>query len=116
MTKQWWKDATAYQIYVKSFNDTTGNGIGDLRGIIEKLDYLKKLGVEVLWLTPIYESPQNDNGYDISNYYEIDPAYGVMADFDLLLQETHKRGLKLIVDIVINHTSTEHEWFKQASS
>lgn len=116
MRAEWWRDATAYQIYVKSFNDTTGNGQGDIQGIIEKLDYLKMLGVDVLWLTPIYESPQNDNGYDISDYYKIDSSYGTMADFDRLLQETHKRKMKLIVDIVINHTSTEHAWFKEASS
>src|SRR5690625_3363405 len=116
MHAEWWRDATAYQIYVKSFNDTTGNGQGDIQGIIEKLDYLKMLGVDVLWLTPIYESPQNDNGYDISDYYKIDSFYGTMADFDRLLQETHKRKMKLIVDIVINHTSTEHAWFKEASS
>src|SRR5690625_6711311 len=95
MRTEWWRETTAYQIYVKSFNDTTGNGQGDLQGIIEKLDYLKTLGVDVLWLTPIYESPQNDNGYDISNYYEIDPSYGTIDDFDELLRETHKREMKL---------------------
>ncbi|WP_047983178.1 alpha,alpha-phosphotrehalase [Ornithinibacillus californiensis] len=112
----WWKKAVVYQIYPKSFKDTTGNGLGDIRGIIEKLDYLKNLGVDVLWLTPIYQSPQKDNGYDISDYYRIEPAYGTMEDFEELLAETHKRDMKLIMDLVINHTSTEHEWFKQASS
>ena len=116
MTTAWWKKAVVYQIYPKSFNDTTGNGTGDIRGIIEKLDYLKELGVEVLWLTPIYKSPQRDNGYDISDYYAIQEEYGTMEDFDRLLAEAHKRGLKIIMDIVINHTSTEHEWFKQARS
>ncbi|MBO0960227.1 alpha,alpha-phosphotrehalase [Neobacillus sp. MM2021_6] len=116
MSTTWWKKAIVYQIYPKSFNDTTGNGIGDLQGIIEKLDYLNELGVDVLWLTPIYQSPQRDNGYDISNYYTIHEDYGTMEDFDQLLDEAHKRGIKIIMDIVINHTSTEHEWFKQAKS
>ena len=116
MTTAWWKKAVVYQIYPKSFNDTTGNGTGDIQGIIEKLDYLKELGVDVLWLTPIYKSPQRDNGYDISDYYSIYEEYGTMEDFDRLLAEAHKRGLKIIMDIVINHTSTEHEWFKQARS
>jgi trehalose-6-phosphate hydrolase len=116
MSTSWWKKAVVYQIYPKSFNDTTGNGTGDIQGIIEKLDYLKELGVDVLWLTPIYKSPQRDNGYDISDYYNIQEEYGTMADFDQLLAEAHKRGIKIIMDIVINHTSTEHEWFKQAKS
>ncbi|MFJ7726250.1 alpha,alpha-phosphotrehalase [Neobacillus sp. NPDC097160] len=116
MTTAWWKKAVVYQIYPKSFNDTTGSGTGDLQGINKKLDYLKELGVDVLWLTPIYQSPQRDNGYDISDYYTIYDDYGTMEDFDRLLKEAHKRGLKIIMDIVINHTSTEHEWFKQAKS
>lgn len=115
-TEAWWKRSTVYQIYPKSFNDTTGTGTGDIQGIIEKLDYIKKLGADVIWLTPIYQSPQNDNGYDISDYYAIDPSYGTMEDFEQLLEETHKRGMKLIMDLVVNHTSTEHEWFKQARS
>ncbi|CDQ18673.1 alpha,alpha-phosphotrehalase [Halobacillus karajensis] len=115
MIKQpWWKKAVVYQIYPKSFNDTTGNGVGDIQGIIEKLDYLNKLGVDVLWLTPMYKSPQNDNGYDISDYYDIHDEYGTMRDFERLLEETHKRGMKLIMDIVVNHTSTEHKWFQEA--
>ncbi|WP_101842241.1 alpha,alpha-phosphotrehalase [Halobacillus sp. Marseille-P3879] len=115
MTAQpWWKKAVVYQIYPKSFNDTTGNGVGDIQGIIEKLDYLNTLGVDVLWLTPMYKSPQNDNGYDISDYYDIHDEYGTMQDFERLLEETHKRGMKLIMDIVINHTSTEHEWFQES--
>ena len=116
MHKQWWKEAVVYQIYPKSFMDTTGSGTGDLQGVIQKLDYLKKLGVDVIWLTPVYQSPQQDNGYDISDYYTIDQSYGTMADFEELLAETHRRGMKLIMDLVINHTSTEHEWFKQAAS
>lgn len=116
MNEAWWKKAVVYQIYPKSFKDTTGSGTGDIQGIIEKLDYLALLGVDVIWLTPIYESPQKDNGYDISNYYAIDERYGTMEDFEKLLEETHRRGMKLIVDIVVNHTSTEHEWFKRASA
>nr|WP_263326747.1 alpha,alpha-phosphotrehalase [Neobacillus sp. Marseille-Q6967] len=116
MSTAWWKKAVVYQIYPKSFKDTNGNGTGDIKGIIEKLDYLKELGVDVLWLTPIYKSPQRDNGYDISDYYNIQEEYGTMEDFDQLLAEAHQRGIKIIMDIVINHTSTEHEWFKQARS
>lgn len=114
MEQPWWKKAVVYQIYPKSFNDTTGNGVGDIQGIIEKLDYLKELGVDVLWLTPMYKSPQNDNGYDISDYYDIHDEYGTMEDFERLLQETHNRGMKLIMDIVVNHTSTEHQWFQES--
>ncbi|WP_026672710.1 alpha,alpha-phosphotrehalase [Alkalihalobacterium bogoriense] len=110
-SEPWWRRSVVYQIYPKSFNDTTGNGVGDLQGIIEKLDYLKELGVDVIWLTPIYDSPQKDNGYDISDYYSIHDEYGTMSDFNQLLEQAHKRGLKIIMDIVVNHTSTEHEWF-----
>jgi trehalose-6-phosphate hydrolase len=116
MKNPWWKKSAVYQIYPKSFNDTNGNGVGDIQGIIEKLDYLKKLGVDVVWLTPIYESPQKDNGYDISDYYSIHEEYGTMEDFEALLQEAHDRGIKIIMDIVVNHTSTEHAWFKEARS
>ena len=112
--QKWWHKSVVYQIYPKSFNDTTGNGEGDIRGIIEKLDYLKELGVEVIWITPMYKSPQNDNGYDISDYYDIDPNYGTMADFEEMLSEAHKRGLKIVMDIVVNHSSTENEWFKKS--
>ncbi|WP_440897760.1 alpha,alpha-phosphotrehalase [Amphibacillus sp. Q70] len=115
MTQPWWKKSVVYQIYPKSFNDTTDSGTGDINGIIEKLDYLAKLGVDVLWLTPIYDSPQNDNGYDIRDYYQIFESYGTMEDFDRLLKEAHARDLKIIVDIVVNHTSTEHQWFKQSA-
>ena len=116
MSEAWWKKSVVYQIYPKSFLDTTGSGTGDIQGIISKLDYIKKLGVDVIWLTPIYKSPQNDNGYDISDYYSIEPRYGTMEDFQELLDETHKRDMKLIMDLVINHTSTEHEWFKLSAS
>ncbi|MBM7097727.1 alpha,alpha-phosphotrehalase [Bacillus sp. H-16] len=112
---EWWRKSVVYQIYPKSFNDTMGNGVGDLEGIIEKLDYLKDLGVDVIWLTPIYKSPQKDNGYDISDYFSIHEEYGTMEDFDRLLAEAHKRDLKIIMDIVVNHTSTEHAWFKQSA-
>ncbi|MGJ9459438.1 alpha,alpha-phosphotrehalase [Oceanobacillus sp. CF4.6] len=115
MSEAWWKKSVVYQIYPKSFHDTTGNGTGDIQGIISKLDYIKKLGVDVIWLTPVYQSPQKDNGYDISDYYSIEPEYGTMEDFQELLDETHKRGMKLIMDLVINHTSTDHEWFQQAA-
>lgn len=116
MNEAWWKKSVVYQIYPKSFRDTTGSGTGDIQGIIEKLDYIKDLGVDVIWLTPVYKSPQHDNGYDISDYYSIEPSYGTMEDFKQLLAETHERGMKLIMDLVINHTSTEHEWFKEAAS
>ncbi|GEM01506.1 trehalose-6-phosphate hydrolase [Halolactibacillus halophilus] len=114
MQEPWWKKSVVYQIYPKSFNDTTGSGTGDIEGVIEKLDYLKELGVDVLWLTPIYDSPQKDNGYDIRDYYSIFHEYGTMADVDRLLDEAHKRDLKVIFDIVVNHTSTEHKWFVES--
>lgn len=114
MQEPWWKRSAIYQIYPKSFKDTNGDGIGDLPGIIEKLDYLQLLGVGGIWLTPIYRSPQRDNGYDISDYYSLYEEYGSMADFDRLVTEAHRRGLKVILDMVVNHTSTEHEWFGQS--
>ncbi|WP_300382947.1 alpha,alpha-phosphotrehalase [Clostridium sp.] len=110
----WWRSSVVYQIYPKSFKDSNGDGIGDIVGIIDELDYLKDLGVQVLWITPIYVSPQNDNGYDIADYYNIDKAFGTLEDFKSLLYETHKRGMKLIMDMVVNHTSTENYWFKEA--
>lgn len=112
--QNWWRSATFYQIYPKSFCDTTGSGTGDIQGIISKLDYLKDLGIEALWITPMYVSPQVDNGYDIADYYQIDPSYGTMADFDALLENAHQRDIKIVMDIVVNHTSTEHAWFKDA--
>lgn len=108
------KDKVVYQIYPKSFADSTGSGTGDLQGIIAHLDYLKDLGVDMLWLNPVYASPQVDNGYDISDYRRIDPAYGTMADFEELVQEANRRGLGIMMDMVLNHTSTEHEWFQKA--
>lgn len=114
--KKWWKEAVAYQIYPRSFMDSNGDGIGDLQGIISKLDYLKNLGVDVIWICPMYKSPQDDNGYDISDYQDIHHEYGTMADFDRLLQEAHSRGMKLLIDLVINHTSDEHPWFIESRS
>ncbi|EII2105996.1 alpha,alpha-phosphotrehalase [Staphylococcus pseudintermedius] len=114
MVRQDWKKSVVYQIYPKSFNDTTGNGEGDLKGIIEKLDYLQFLGVDYLWLTPIYDSPMNDNGYDIRDYYQVNAQFGDKDDLRTFIDEAHARGLKMMLDIVINHTSTEHEWFQQA--
>ncbi|WP_022941992.1 alpha,alpha-phosphotrehalase [Psychromonas hadalis] len=110
----WWRSATIYQIYPKSFCDSGSRGTGDIQGIISQLDYLELLGVEALWLTPVYSSPMIDNGYDISDYYNINPDFGSMADFDLLLAEMKKRDIRLIMDIVVNHTSTEHAWFQSA--
>jgi len=112
--QSWWKEATIYQIYPRSFNDSNGDGIGDLRGIIEKLDYLKELGVDVLWLSPFYSSPNDDNGYDISDYYGIMEEFGTMADFEEMMAEAKKRGLKIIIDLVVNHSSDEHAWFKES--
>lgn len=111
MNKVWWKEAVAYQIYPRSFKDSNGDGIGDIQGIISKLDYLKDLGIDVIWICPIYKSPNDDNGYDISDYQDIMDEFGTMDDFDQLLDEVHDRGMKLIVDLVINHTSDEHPWF-----
>ena len=116
MKKLWWKEAVAYQIYPRSFMDSNGDGIGDIQGIISKLDYLQELGIDVIWVSPMYQSPNDDNGYDISNYQEIMEEFGTMADFDLLLEETHRRGMKLILDLVINHTSDEHPWFIESRS
>lgn len=114
MKETWWKEAVVYQIYPRSFMDSNGDGIGDLRGIITKLDYLKELGADVIWLSPIYRSPNDDNGYDISDYCDIMEEFGTMAEFDLLLEEMHKKGLKLMMDLVVNHTSDEHPWFQAA--
>ena len=112
----WWKEAVIYQIYPRSFKDNNSDGIGDLQGIISKLDYIKNLGVDAVWLNPIFSSPNDDNGYDVSDYRNIMSEFGTMRDFDELLQGMHKRGLKLILDLVANHTSDEHEWFKQSRS
>ena len=110
----WWKKSVVYQVYPKSFCDSNGDGIGDLNGIRKKIPYLAKLGVDVLWLNPIYASPQVDNGYDISNYREIEPTFGTMEDFENLLAEAHEAGLKIILDLVVNHTSDQHPWFQES--
>ncbi|WP_058992653.1 alpha-glucosidase [Sarcina ventriculi] len=112
--KKWWHDKVAYQIYPKSFYDTNGDGIGDLKGIINKLDYLKELGIDIIWLSPIYCSPMVDQGYDISDYYNIDPSFGTMDDMETLLKETEKRNMYVIMDLVVNHCSDKHEWFRKA--
>lgn len=114
MKKKWWHEKVAYQIYPKSFCDTNGDGVGDLRGIISKLDYLQELGVDLVWISPIYCSPMADQGYDISDYYNIDPLFGNMADMDELLAEAKKRNIGIVMDLVVNHCSDEHEWFKKA--
>jgi oligo-1,6-glucosidase len=114
--RKWWKEAVVYQIYPRSFKDDNGDGIGDLKGIISKLDYIKSLGVDVVWLNPIYSSPNDDNGYDISDYRNIMKDFGTMADFDTLLSGMHKRKIKLVMDLVVNHTSDEHPWFQQSRS
>lgn len=112
--RNWWKEAVIYQIYPRSFKDTSNNGIGDIKGIIEKLDYIKSLGVTMVWLNPIYESPNDDNGYDISDYRAIMKEFGTMAEFDELLTGLHKRGLKFVMDVVVNHSSDEHKWFQES--
>ena len=114
MVKNWWKESVVYEIYPRSFKDSNGDGIGDIQGIIEKLDYLKDLGVNVLWIGPIFQSPMDDNGYDISDYQDIHPDYGTVEDYDRLLEEAHKRDIKILVDLVVNHTSDEHKWFEES--
>ena len=114
MKKRWWHEKVAYQIYPKSFCDSNGDGIGDLRGIINKLDYLKELGVDIVWLSPVYQSPFVDQGYDISDYYAIDPVFGTMDDMDELLNEAKKRDMYIVMDLVVNHCSDKHEWFQKA--
>lgn len=114
MKTQWWKESVIYQIYPRSFMDSNGDGIGDIPGIISKLDYLKNLGIDVIWLSPVYKSPNDDNGYDISDYRDIMDDFGTMADWELLLKEMHDRGLKLIMDLVVNHSSDEHNWFVES--
>ena len=116
MNRKWWKEAVAYQVYPRSFNDSNNDGIGDLPGVIEKLDYLKDLGIDVIWLSPMYQSPNDDNGYDISDYRAIMDDFGTMEDFDRLLKEVHHKGMKLILDLVVNHTSDEHPWFIESKS
>ena len=110
----WWQNGVIYQIYPKSFQDTTGSGTGDLRGVTQRLDYLKTLGIDAIWLTPFYISPQVDNGYDVANYTAIDPAYGTLDDFDELVARAHERGIRIVLDMVFNHTSTQHAWFRES--
>lgn len=112
--KKWWKEAVVYQIYPRSFMDNNGDGIGDLKGIIEKIPYLKELGVNVVWLSPIYQSPNDDNGYDISDYRRIMDEFGTMDDFQQLLTLCHEAGIRLVMDLVVNHTSDEHAWFVES--
>ncbi|MFI7705188.1 alpha-amylase family glycosyl hydrolase [Nonomuraea sp. NPDC049480] len=112
----WWTSAVVYQVYVRSFADSDGDGIGDLRGLLSKVDYLSRLGIDVVWLSPIYPSPHDDGGYDVSDYQDIDPLFGTLADFDELVAALHARGIKLIVDLVVNHSSDEHPWFKDSRS
>ncbi|WP_260285748.1 glycoside hydrolase family 13 protein [Peribacillus aracenensis] len=116
MDKAWWKEAVVYQVYPRSFMDSDGDGIGDINGILMKLDYLQELGVNVIWLSPVYQSPNDDNGYDISDYKSIMTEFGTMADFDRLLKAVHERGMKIMMDLVINHSSDEHPWFKESRS
>lgn len=112
--KKWWHNSVVYQIYPRSFNDSNNDGIGDLKGIISKLNYLKELGIDVIWLSPVYKSPNDDNGYDISDYYDIMDEFGTMEDMDNLLNQANERGIKIVMDLVVNHTSDEHKWFKEA--
>lgn len=114
--KRWWHNAVVYQIYPRSFNDSNGDGIGDIVGIIEKLDYIKQLGANVIWLSPVYKSPMNDNGYDISDYFEIAPEFGTMQDMDNLIEQANQRGIKIVMDLVANHTSDQHPWFIESKS
>ena len=116
MERKWWKEAIVYQIYPRSFNDSNGDGIGDLNGIRQKLPYLKLLGIDVIWLSPIYQSPNDDNGYDISDYKKVMDEFGTMNDSDDLLKEAHENGIRIIMDLVVNHTSDEHPWFLESRS
>ena len=113
MEKRWWKESVVYQIYPRSFCDSNGDGIGDLNGITSKLDYLKELGVDVIWLSPVYKSPNDDNGYDISDYQDIMDEFGTMEDFDRMLATAHEKGIKIMMDLVVNHTSDEHKWLTE---
>ena len=112
--RKWWKESVVYQIYPRSFKDTNGDGVGDLKGVTEKLDYVKSLGVDVIWLNPIFSSPNDDNGYDVSDYQNIMKDFGTMEDFDALLKAAHDRKLKIVLDLVANHSSDEHKWFQEA--
>ena len=111
---QWWRSAVVYQVYPRSFADSNGDGIGDLPGVIARLDYLVDLGIDVIWLGPVYPSSQADNGYDITDYQDVDPAYGTLADLDALVSAAHGRGIRVILDLVVNHTSHQHPWFLES--
>ena len=110
----WWRSAVVYQVYPRSFADGDGDGVGDLAGVRSRLDHLQDLGVDVLWLSPVYRSPMDDNGYDISDYQDVDPLFGTLADLDALIEGCHERGIRLIMDLVVNHTSDEHPWFVES--
>ena len=112
----WWKKSVVYQIYPRSFMDSNGDGIGDIQGIISKLDYIQKLGIDVIWLSPVYDSPNDDNGYDIRNYRTIMQEFGTMEDMEQLIEEAKKRGIRIVMDLVVNHSSDEHEWFVESRS
>lgn len=114
LNKAWWKEAVVYQIYPRSFMDSNGDGIGDINGITEKLEYLQELGIDVIWLSPVYQSPNDDNGYDISDYQAIMTEFGTMEDFDRMLSRAHELGIKIMMDLVVNHTSDEHAWFVES--
>ena len=114
MEKRWWQEAVVYQIYCKSFKDTNGDGIGDLRGVIEQLPMLKELGINCIWFNPLYKSPQVDNGYDISDYQDIEPSFGTMEEFKELLDKAHGMGIRVVMDLVLNHTSDQHKWFQES--
>ncbi|HCZ25011.1 MAG TPA: glucohydrolase, partial [Acholeplasmataceae bacterium] len=111
MHQKWWMESVGYQIYPKSFYDSNGDGIGDLKGIIEKLDYLKELGVNLIWICPFYDSPMDDNGYDVRNYFDVQEMFGSMEDVHELIKQAHAKGIKIVLDYVLNHTSDEHPWF-----
>ena len=111
--KKWWQSAVVYQIYPKSFQDSNGDGVGDLRGIMERLEYLGKLGIDAIWLSPVCKSPQADNGYDISDYQDIDPMFGSVEDMEALIKEAKKYNIRIIMDLVLNHTSNKHRWFEE---
>ena len=114
MSKKWWQNAVVYQVYPRSYQDSNGDGVGDLAGLTQRLPYIKRLGADVIWLNPIYQSPDKDNGYDISDYQAIQPVYGSMADFDQMLATAHQTGLKILMDLVVNHTSDQHKWFQES--
>ena len=112
----WWQEGIIYEVYIRSFKDSNGDGIGDIKGVLQKLDYIKWLGVNTIWITPFYPSPMKDLGYDISDYTGTDPVFGTMEDVDELISQVHKRNMKLVIDLVPNHTSDQHEWFKESRS